>query len=255
MEDFKRIIHKHRRVLSALVLLLIVILIFWAVNTPVLVGASASQRQLPVYCVQRQDKVVAISFDAAWGNEDTQTIIDILDKYKVHATFFVVGRWAEKYPESVKALFDSGSEVMNHSANHAHFSQLTEEQIRADITTCSEAIAAVTGKTPTLFRCPYGEYDDHVIRTVREMGLEPIQWDVDSLDWKGISADEITQRVLQRVKPGSIVLFHNAAEHTPEALPGILEALIANGYAVVPVSQILLEGETYIDNTGMQCRP
>lgn len=77
----------------------------------------------------------------------------------------------------------------------------------------------------------------------------------DSLDWKGISAAEITQRVLSRVKPGSIVLFHNAAEHTPEALPDILEALIANGYTVVPISQILLEGETYIDNTGMQCRP
>ena len=76
----------------------------------------------------------------------------------------------------------------------------------------------------------------------------------DSLDWKGISASEITQRVLQRVKPGSIVLFHNAAEHTPEALPDILEALIANGYTIVPISQILLEGETYIDNTGMQCR-
>lgn len=255
MEEFKLVLHKHKRVLSALALLLAVILIFWTVNSPVLVGASASQRQLPVYCVQRQDKVVAISFDAAWGNEDTQTLIDILSKYKVHATFFVVGDWAEKYPESVKALSDSGSEVMNHSSSHAHFSQLTAEQIRADISACNEKIAAVTGTKPTLFRCPYGEYDDHVIQTVREMGMEPIQWDVDSLDWKGISADEITQRVLQRVKPGSIVLFHNAAEHTPEALPGILEALIANGYAVVPISQILLDGETYIDNTGMQCRP
>ena len=254
MEEFKHILHKHKNVLSVLALLLAVILIFWTVNSPVLVGVSASQRQLPVYCVQRQDKVVAISFDAAWGNEDTQTLIDILNKYKVHATFFVVGDWVDKYPESVKALSDNGNEVMNHSSNHAHFSQLTAEQIRSDITACHEKVAAVTGTVPTLFRCPYGEYDDHVIQTIRELGMEPIQWDVDSLDWKGISAAEITQRVLQRVKPGSIVLFHNAAEHTPEALPDILEALIANGYTIVPISQILLDGETYIDNTGMQCR-
>ena len=248
------VLNKHKRVLSALALLLAVILIFWTVNSPVLVGVSASQRQLPVYCVQRQDKVAAISFDAAWGNEDTQTLIDILNKYKIHATFFVVGSWAEKYPESVKALSDNGNEVMNHSTSHAHFSQLTAEQIKADITSCNNRIAEITGTTPTLFRCPYGEYDDHVIASIRELGMEPIQWDVDSLDWKGISAAEITQRVLQRVKPGSIVLFHNAAEHTPEALPGILEALIADGYAIVPISQILLEGDTYIDSTGMQCR-
>ena len=248
------VLHKHKRVLSALALLLAVILIFWTVNSPVLVGASASQRQLPVYCVQRQDKVAAISFDAAWGNEDTQTLIDILNKYRIHATFFVVGSWVEKYPESVKALSDNGNEVMNHSSSHAHFSQLTAEQIKADITSCNDRIAAITGTAPTLFRCPYGEYDDHVITAVREMGMEPIQWDVDSLDWKGISAAEITQRVLQRVKPGSIVLFHNAAEHTPEALPEILETLIADGYTIVPISQILLEGNTYIDNTGMQCR-
>ena len=248
------VLHKHKRVLSALALLLAVILIFWTVNSPVLVGASASQRQLPVYCVQRQDKVAAISFDAAWGNEDTQTLIDILNKYGIHATFFVVGSWVEKYPESVKALSDNGNEVMNHSSSHAHFSQLTAEQIKADITSCNDRIAAITGTAPKLFRCPYGEYDDHVITAVREMGMEPIQWDVDSLDWKGTSAAEITQRVLQRVKPGSIVLFHNAAEHTPEALPDILEALIADGYTIVPISQILLEGDTYIDNTGMQCR-
>ena len=248
------VLHKHKRVLSALALLFAVILIFWTVNSPVLVGASASQRQLPVYCVQRRDKVAAISFDAAWGNEDTQTLIDILNKYGIHATFFVVGSWVEKYPESVKALSDNGNEVMNHSSSHAHFSQLTAEQIKADITSCNDRIAAITGTPPTLFRCPYGEYDDHVITAVREMGMEPIQWDVDSLDWKGISAAEITQRVLQRVKPGSIVLFHNAAEHTPEALPEILEALIADGYTIVPISQILLEGDTYIDNTGMQCR-
>ena len=250
-----RFLRRNGAILQALMMLAAVGLIFWAVNTPAVVGVSAAKRELPVYCVQRDEKLVALSFDAAWGNEDTQTLIDILNHYKVHATFFVVGDWVDKYPESVKALHDNGNEVMNHSSSHAHFSQLSEEQIKADIRACNEKIKALTGVEPTLFRCPYGEYDDHVIRAIRDIGMEPIQWDVDSLDWKGITADEITQRVLQKVKPGSIVLFHNAAQYTPEALPSILESLIADGYTVVPISQILLGGETYIDNTGMQCRP
>lgn len=234
-------------------MLVLVALIFWAVNSPAIVGASATQRQLPVYSVQRSDKVVALSFDAAWGNEDTQMLIDILHEHGVQTTFFVVGDWVDKYPESVRALAEAGHEVMSHSSHHDHFSKLSSEQIRADLTACSEKIEAVTGTAPRLFRCPYGEYDDHVIAAVRELGMEPIQWSVDSLDWKGLSAAEITQRVLQNIQPGSIVLFHNAAEHTPEALPGILDALQEKGYHIVPISELLLEGETFIDSTGCQC--
>ena len=253
MLDLKGFTKRHRGALSGIGMILAVVLIFWTVNNPALVGASASSRQLPVYSVQRDEKVVAISFDAAWGNEDTQTLIDILNKYQIHATFFVVGDWVDKYPESVKALADNGNEVMNHSSTHAHFSQLSNEEIAADITACNEKIAAVTGVTPTLFRCPYGEYDDHVISAVTSMGMTAVQWDVDSLDWKGISAQEIQGRVLDKVQPGSIVLFHNAADNTPEALPGIIESLIADGYKIVPISQILLSGKTMIDNTGRQC--
>ena len=252
MIDFRSFFREHRRLLSGLGLILAVALIFWAVSSPAIVGVSASKRSLPVYSVERSDKRLAISFDAAWGNEDTQTLIDILNRYGVRATFFVVGDWAEKYPESVKALAEAGNEVMNHSSSHAHFSSLSAEQISADLSACNEKIAALTGVTPSLFRCPYGEYDDHVIQAVEAMGMTAIQWDVDSLDWKGISAQEIQQRVLKNVRSGSIILFHNAAEHTPEALPGIIEALQADGYTIVPVSQILLQGETTIDNTGRQ---
>ena len=252
MIDFRSFFREHRRPLSGLGLLLAVALIFWAVSSPAIVGVSASKRSLPVYSVERSDKLLAISFDAAWGNEDTQTLIDILNRYGVRATFFVVGDWAEKYPESVKALAAAGNEVMNHSSSHAHFSSLSSEQIREDLSACNEKISALTGVTPSLFRCPYGEYDDHVIQTVEAMGMTAVQWDVDSLDWKGITSEEISRRVLQNVRPGSIVLFHNAAIHTPEALPGIIEALQAEGYTIVPVSELLLQGDTRIDNTGRQ---
>ena len=190
-----------------------------------------------------------------WGNEDTQTLINILGRYGVKATFFVVGSWVDKYPESVKALSDAGHEVMTHSDDHAHFSKLSSEAIRSNISTSCDKIEAVTGRRPTLFRCPYGEYDDHVIQTLTDMDMKTIQWDVDSLDWKDLSAGEITQRVSSGVKPGSIVLFHNAAKHTPEALPSVIEYLLQNGYSIVPVSDLLLSGDYEMDHTGRMCRP
>ena len=252
MVETSSFLAKFRNILSWVALAAVVFLMFWTVNSPAIIGAAATSRQLPVYCVQRDDKVIALSFDAAWGNEDTEELIEILNKYKINTTFFVVGDWVDKYPESVKALFDAGNEVMNHSSDHAHFSKLSGEQIVSDITACNEKIAAVTGVTPTLFRCPYGEYDDHVINAVNSIGMTAVQWNIDSLDWKGISAEEITKRVVDKASPGSIVLFHNAAENTPEALPKIIEALLADGYSIVPVSQILLKADYSIDHTGKQ---
>ena len=228
-------------------------LMMLAVSHPSVVGAAATERQLPIYCVQKDYKVVSLSFDAAWGNEDTQQLIDILGKYNVKATFFVVGEWVDKYPESVKALHDAGHEIMNHSSDHAHFNSLSTDEIITDLNACNDKIEAVTGVRPTLFRCPYGEYDDHVINATRSIGMEPIQWDVDSLDWKDLSAADITKRVTGKVCPGSIVLFHNAAKHTPEALPDIIEKLLQEGYSFVPISEIILKQEYTIDHTGRQC--
>ena len=226
---------------------------FYVVNFPAAVGASTTTRQLPIYCVQRDQKLVAISFDAAWGNEDTQQLIDILEQYKVPVTFFVVGEWVDKYPESVKALHDAGHEVMNHSNTHAHYPQLSADEVVADLNACNDKIEKVTGIRPTLVRLPYGDYDDKSVNAVRSIGMEPIQWDVDSLDWKDLAAGEITQRVTSKVQPGSIVLFHNAALHTPEALPTIIQTLLQEGYTFVPISQIILSGEYTIDHTGRQC--
>ena len=195
--------------------------IFGAVALPAAITTTAAARQLPIYSVERAEgeKLCAISFDAAWGNEDTQKLIDILAEYSDH---------------------------------HDHYNTLSREQIVADINASCQKIEAVTGSRPTLIRCPYGEYDDHVISAVRSLGMEPIQWDVDSLDWKDYDADTIFRRVTEHVAPGSIVLFHNAALHTPEALPSILQYLQGQGYTVVPIGQrIYREGYT-IDHTGRQ---
>lgn len=133
---------------------------------------------------------------STWGNEDTQQLIDILGKYGIKATFFVVGEWVDKYPESVKALSDAGHEIMNHSDDHAHFTKLSTEQIIANITACNEKVAAITGVSPTLFRAPYGEYDDNVVKTLKSMGMDTIQWDVETLHPVGVNCETPTRTEL-----------------------------------------------------------
>lgn len=242
----------HRALFSGVGLVLAVAVIFGFMYSPRVVGAAVTERELPVYSVEREGKYVSLSFDAAWGNEDTQQLIDILGKYNAKATFFVVGEWVDKYPESVKALSDAGHEVMNHSDDHPHMAKLTAKEIIAEVEKANDKVEAVTGKRPTLFRCPYGEYDDNVIGTINGMGMTAIQWDVDSLDWKNLTAGEITKRVTGKVGPGSIILFHNAGLHTPEALPAILDYLTKEGYTIVPISELILTGDCYIDHTGRQ---
>lgn len=189
---------------------------------------------------------------SAWGNEDTQQLIDILGKYNVKTTFFVVGGWVDKYPESVKALFNAGHEIMNHSNTHPHLPQLSREGIIKEIQSCDEKIEKITGVRPNLTRVPYGDYNDKVVDTLRGIGHFTIQWDVDSLDWKDLSSKEIYDRVTSRVKNGSIILFHNAAKHTPEALPMIIENLQSKGYTIVPISQIIYKENFELDHTGKQ---
>lgn len=214
--------------------------------------AAAQKRELPIYCVKTEEKKVAISFDAAWGNEETQTLIDILNEYGVKTTFFVVGAWVDKYPDSVRALTAAGHEVCNHSDTHPHMPKLSEAEMLKQIQSCNEKIAAITGKTPALFRPPYGDYNDAVIRTVNSLGMYPIQWSVDSLDWKDPTPQQISERVLSQVKPGSIVLFHNGAKNTPAALPTVLKTLQSEGYEIVPVSELICKNSYSIDSAGMQ---
>ena len=216
------------------------------------VQTAASSKKLPIYCTKQQQKLASLSFDAAWGNEDTQQLIDILAKYNVKATFFVVGEWVDKYPESVKALADAGHEIQNHSDTHPHMPELSREQMVSQLNSCNQKIEAITKVRPTLFRPPYGDYSDAVLDAVAAQGMYTIQWDVDSLDWKGYSADKIASRVLTRVQEGSIVLFHNAAENTPAALPKIIESLQSDGYTLIPISKLIYKEHYTINHEGRQ---
>lgn len=242
-----------KRILTVLTCVLCAVLgVAIGVRGVAAVQASASKRLLPIYNVKTDEKKIAISFDAAWGNEETQALIDILKQYNVKTTFFVVGAWVDKYPESVKALAAAGHEVCNHSDSHPHMPKLSQEEMKKQIVSCNEKVKAITGTSPLLFRPPYGDYDNNVISTVNGLKMYPIQWDVDSLDWKNPTPQQIEERVTSKVKPGSIVLFHNGAKNTPAALPGVLKTLQSQGYSIVPVSQLILKDHYTIDVAGTQ---
>ena len=191
----------------------------------------------------------------SWGNDDTEDLINILKEYDAKATFFLVGAWVDKYPESVKQLFDAGHQIQNHSNTHPYMTQLSTEQMKNEILSCNKKIEAITGVCPTLFRAPYGDYDNPTIETASSLKMHTIQWSVDSLDWKeNATPKSICERVTSRVQNGSIVLFHNDADHTPEALPTILKCLKDEGYEFVFISDLIMTDNYFIDNTGKQCK-
>ena len=212
----------------------------------------AVKRVLPVYSVEREDKVISVTFDASWGGDKTRAILDLLDEYNAKATFFLVGIWVDKYPELVKEIVARGHEIGNHSDSHAHFTQISDSKIRAELDSCSDKIEALTGTRPTLFRPPYGDYNSKVITVVRDEGYEAVQWSIDSLDWKNRGVADLVKRATTNVQPGDIILFHNDSEFIVEALPAILKHYQAQGFDMIPAKDILLTGETTIDVQGKQ---
>lgn len=213
---------------------------------------SALYKKTPIYRVDRADKVIALSFDAAWGKDETLKILSVLDKYNVKATFFLVAFWAEKYPDLVRTIVSSGHEIGTHSSTHPHFNSLSMDKKRAELVDSIRRITAVADYKITNFRPPFGEYDDSLIDLCQDLKLKPIQWDVDSLDWKGLTANQITQRVMSKVKSGSIILCHNDGEHTAKAIAEFIPKLINQGYHITTVENTLLKGEYYTDSNGEQ---
>lgn len=218
------------------------------------VSSLKAKKQLPIYCVDSKEKKVALSFDAAWGNEDTQDILKILDKHNVKVTFFMTGGWVEKFPDDVKAIGKAGHDLANHSENHKHMSQLSKEQCTDEIMKVHQKVKELTGIEMFLFRPPYGDYNDTLIQVTKDTGYHCIQWDVDSLDWKDYGADSIVKTVCnhKHLGNGSIILCHNGAKFTKDALESMILGLKEQGYEIVPISQLIYTGEYYMDHEGRQ---
>ena len=216
---------------------------------------AEENKLLPIYSVDTKDKVVSVTFDSAWTAEDIPLILETLQKHNCRATFFVVGSWAEKYPESVKLIFDSGHEVAGHSYNHAHYNSLTAEELKNDMDMCDKVIKNITGVTVPIFRAPYGEYNNTVVNTAMNSGRTLIQWDVDSLDWKDLNEEEMTKRILPKIKNGSIILFHNGTKYTASALDGILTKISNKGYSFKSAGDLIYKDNYETDHTGIQNTP
>lgn len=220
-----------------------------AVNS---VLAILTNRLVPIYKVDTPAARIAFSFDATWGTDNTDKLLSILAANNVKTTFFLAGNWVEKYPEYVRKIAAQGHEIGNHSLRHAHMNSLTPEQIRADLLQNHERLMAITGKAPDLFRPPFGEYSNKVIEVAKSLGYHTVQWSIDSLDWKDVSAAFMVDLVL-RAKNGDIVLFHNAGKHTPEAVARLLPELARRGIKVVPVGELIYKRNYVVEShSGVQ---
>lgn len=209
-------------------------------------------RLVPIYSVETREKKVALTFDAAWGSDKTLKIVDTLSNAGIKGTFFLVGFWIDENKDKVKAISDAGFDIGTHSNTHPKMSVLSTSKMSEELETSISKITNITGKPVKFFRAPFGDYSDSVLNVASGLGLKTIQWDVDTLDWKGLSANEIFNRVKNSVKNGSIILCHNNSEYILEALPLIISFLKEDGYQMVKLSELVYENNYIVDNNGLQ---
>lgn len=176
--------------------LIIFSLVFIATKTTT-VSNTVGSRELPIYCVETPEKKVALSFDAAWGNEDTATLLEILKKHNIHVTFFMTGGWVESYPDDVKAILADGHDLGNHSENHKDMTQLSDSEVEEELMKVHNKVKELTGYEMFLFRPPYGAYDNHVVNDAKKAGYYTIQWDVEACATGGIYFSENYRKLSQ----------------------------------------------------------
>lgn len=176
----------------------------------------------------------------------------MLENKKVKATFFAVGTWVDKYEEQVKKLVEAGHEIGNHSNDHAHVSNLSYDANLSDMKKCNEKIEKITGEKVRFYRGPYGEYNNIVIKTAEELDMKVIQWNVDTLDYMGKTAQEICLRIEDKIRNGSIILMHNDTEHTADGLEQIIDKINEIGYEIVPLDELIYFDNYEINHEGRQ---
>lgn len=225
-----------------------------AVSSTTTKTASLFQKELPIYCVDTDKPVVALTFDSAWGTEDLDEILTILQKHNASATFFVTGEWADKNPDAIRAIDTAGHEIGNHGNHHKHMPQLSKEEMAKEIQDCHNTVYGITGKDMTLFRAPYSDWDDQVVEVAHALGYAAINQSVDSLDWKDYGVDAIIRTVCEHknLENGSIILLHNGSTYTKDALDVMLTNLEQQGYSFIPLSDLIYTSNYELDHTGKQ---
>ncbi|MDD2430679.1 MAG: polysaccharide deacetylase family protein [Firmicutes bacterium] len=232
-----RVSRKHLLVFSILALALLAGII----SGPLIATTAGATRLIPVYSIETQEKVVALTFDISWGTLVPEPVLKILQEKEVTSTFFLSGPWVERNQEIALKIKEGGHEIASHGQRHVNLSGLSASEIQTELLKASRILEEVLEVKPWLLRTPNGDYNNKVIQAAEGLGYTVIQWGTDSLDWTKPGTNAIVDRVLKKVHPGDIILFHasDSATDTPEALPLVIDALRKQGYRFVPVSELL----------------
>ena len=214
--------------------------------------SSVNDKLLPIYNVQTEEKKVAFTMNCAWNADDIDQILEVLKQNDTKITFFMVGNWIDKFPEAVKKIYEAGHEIASHSNTHPHVNNLSYEENIEEIEKSNDKIEKITGQRTKIYRAPYGEYNNTVIKAVQDKGYYCIQWNLDTLDYTGLTGEEMWNRIKDKIKAGDIILSHNGTKHTAEALDMILKNIKQKGLQVVTVSELIYKENYTINSAGTQ---
>ena len=235
----KQKIYSYLVAASTVVILFILSFYFTNTETKTLETSSNVENLKPICNVETEQKRISLTINCVWKADDIDKILNALDKCNVKATFFMVGEWIDKYPEYVKKIANKGHELANHSDKHLHVNTLNYEQNVEEILKCTEKIKKITGKDTKLYRCPYGEYNDTVIKAATDNGYKVIQWSIDTLDYQGLDASQMWDIINKDLRNGSIILMHNGTDNTANSLETIIKNIQKEGYNIVKVSELI----------------
>ena len=235
------------------VVLLFVVATTFTKNQTVQVSAQ-QEKLLPIYKVNTEENKVALTLNCAWNNTDIDQILEILKKHNIKLTFFIVGDWAKKYPESVKKIHEAGHEIGTHSNTHPHVNNLTYEQNIEEIKEGSQKIKDITNQDIILYRTPYGEYNNTCIQAANDLKYYTIQWSLDTLDYTGITGEEMWKRLDKKIGNGDIILMHNGTKNTANSLEYLIKNIEDKGLKIVRVSDLIYKENYKIDINGTQTK-
>ena len=234
------------------ILTVAVLIVVANIGTSKVIPTIATQKYLPIYKVKTEEKKIAFTMNCAWSADDIDTILETLKNNNVHITFFMVGEWVDKYPEAVKKICEAGHEIGSHSNTHPHVNNLSAEKNLEEINLSVNKIEKITGQKTNLYRAPYGEYNDTVIKTAQENRYYTIQWNLDTLDYEGLTGEEMWNRLKSKLECGSIILSHNGTKHTADSLDMLIKNIISSGYEITTVSDLIYKDNYTINNNGTQ---
>ena len=222
------------------------------VNT--IATSSNPNRLLPIYNVKTNDKKVALTMNCAWNADDIDSILNTLKANNVNITFFMVGDWIDKYPDSAKKIHEAGNEIGSHSNTHPHVNNISKEKNSEELKLCNEKIEKITGKKTNLYRAPYGEYNNNVLQVAEDEGYKTIQWNLDTLDYSGLTGEEMWNRIGDKLENGSIILSHNGTKHTADSLDMLIKNIKQKGFEIVKISDLIYDNNYTINANGTQIK-